>query len=32
LNVEFYGPKPGNVNAVVGIAQDSSGDLYRLTF
>jgi hypothetical protein len=32
LNVEFYDPKPGNVNAVVGIAQDSRGNLYKLTF
>jgi hypothetical protein len=32
LNVQFYDPKPGNLTAVVGIAQDSKGNLYKLTF
>ena len=32
LNVEFYDPKPGDVTAVKGIAQDSKGNIYKLTF
>jgi hypothetical protein len=32
LNVQFYDPKPGDITAVVGIAQDSKGNLYKLTF
>jgi hypothetical protein len=31
LNVEFYDPKPGHVTTVKGIAQDSKGNLYKLT-
>ena len=31
VNVEIYDPKPGNVFAAVGIAQDSKGNLYKLT-
>ena len=31
VNVEMYDPKPGNVFAAVGIAQDSKGNLYKLT-
>ena len=33
VNVEFFGLKPGGgTAAVVGIAQDSKGNLYKLTF
>ena len=32
LNVQFYDPKPGDITAVVGIAQDSKGNLFKLTF
>jgi hypothetical protein len=32
VNVQFYDPKPGNPTALVGIAQDSKGNLYKLTF
>ena len=32
LNVQLYDPKPGNVSAVVGVARDSSGNVYKLTF
>ena len=31
VNAEFYDPHPGNITAVVGIAQDSKGNLYKLT-
>jgi hypothetical protein len=31
LNVELYDPKPGNPIAVVGIAQDDKGNLYKMT-
>ncbi len=31
LNVEFYDPKPGDFTTVKGIAQDSKGNLYKLT-
>ena len=32
LNVQFYDPKPGDITAVIGIAQDSKGNLFKLTF
>jgi hypothetical protein len=31
LNVQFYDPKPGDVAAVVGVANDNSGNLFKLT-
>jgi hypothetical protein len=31
LNVQFYDPVPGQVNAVKGIAQDNKGNLFKLT-
>ena len=31
VSVEFYDPQPGNVTTVVGIAQDSKGNLYKVT-
>jgi hypothetical protein len=32
LNVEFYAPVPGQMINVKGIAIDSQGDLFKLTF
>lgn len=31
LNVQLYDPKPGDVSAVVGVATDNSGNLFKLT-
>jgi len=31
LNVQIYDPKPGDVSAVVGVATDNSGNLFKLT-
>jgi len=31
VSVEFYDPKPANITATVGIAQDNKGNLYKLT-
>ena len=31
VNVEFYEPNPANITTAVGIAQDSKGNLYKLT-
>ena len=31
LNVQFYDPKPGKMTAVVGVATDGSGNVFKLT-
>lgn len=31
LNVQVYDPKPGDISAVVGVATDNSGNLFKLT-
>jgi hypothetical protein len=32
LDVEFYDPRPGHIEAVVGVARDNAGDLFQLAF
>jgi hypothetical protein len=32
LNVQMYDPSPGKVEAVIGVAADNKGNIYKLTF